>query len=774
MSLASKAYAYATKASAGMARLVPDERSDPLRFAGGELGRAHDRVDGLDKVTGRATYTADHTPERMAHAVLVGSTIAKGRVTGIDLSEAADCSGVIFILTHENTPKRKQTATFATLRGPLSASGTSVPVLNTDRIEWRGQPVAVVVAETLEQAREAANWLRVSYVEEEDAKFCLASARDEAFTPSNTGFEESETHVGDADAALSRAGRRVDHLYTTPYVNHCAMEPHATLAEWQGDRLIVHDTTQYPTGLRDMLASKFGLSKDKIEVVAPFIGGGFGGKAAGWPHVDLAVSAARLVNRPVRLELSRPDTFTATGGRSMTEQRLALGASEDGRLTALIHEALGMCTRDVFAEYAIAPSRHLYAASAIRLGMKVARLDRIQNSFMRAPGDVTGSFALESAMDELAWTCGVDPIELRIRNEPACNPTKGTDFTSRHLVECMRTGAEAFGWHERAERPGMMRDGRWLVGYGMAAAIYPIQQFSSSVAMTLRADGGVLVETATSEMGVGTATSQRQATAERLGVSFDQVRFVHGNSRLPASTTPGGSATTVTLAKAIWKGADKLLDHLLTATRNTGSPLAKAKAGDCEMRDGGVFLKLLPSVGESYETLIARTGGELRVEVSGGYSMRGTKHSAQAHGAHFCEVRVDPDTFEARVLRWTSVIDGGRILNQKLAESQIMGGVIMGIGMALMEETKTDLRDGCLTNSNLAEYHVPTNADAPAIEVRFLDHPDPLTPLGAKGIGELGIVGAPAAVANAIYHATGARIRSLPITLDKILSDVKI
>lgn len=769
MSLASKSFALASKTASKLARLVPDDDPDPLRVATGEVGRPVDRVDGPDKVTGALRYTGEASRDGVAHAVIVGSTIAKGRVLAIDGAAALASPGVLLVMTHENAPKRRRTATFATLAGPLSASGTSVPFLNTDRIEWNGQPVAVVVADTFENARHGAALVEVAY-EEEPARVELAQARGDAFTPSNAGFDEAETRIGDADAALARAAVRIDATYTTPYVNHCAMEPHATVAEWQGDRLLVHDTTQYPIGLRDMLAKKFGLPKDKVVVTAPFIGGGFGGKAAAWPNVDLAVSAAKLLGRPVKLVLSRPDTFRMTGGRSMTEQRVALGADRTGRLQALMHEGLGMCTRDVFAEYVISPSRHGYAAPAIRLGIKVTRLDRIQNSFMRAPGDAPGSFALESAMDELADACGIDPVEFLILNQPERDPTKGTEFTSRHLIQCLREGAAAFGWERRTPEPRSMRDGRALVGYGVAAASYPTQQFTATVGLTLTAAGEVVIETATSEMGTGTATTQAQAAAERLGVPPARVRFVHGASSLPTATTPGGSATTITVGAAIRDAQEKLLKQLLRSVAKTGSPLAGATPDECDMRDGGVFLRNRPGVGETYEAILARAGRrELRVEGSSGMSVRGTKYSAHAYAAHFCEVHIDPDTGEVRVKRWTSVVDGGRIISPKLARSQIVGGVIMGLGMALMEETVTDARTGGVINHDLAEYHLPVHADVPAFDVRFLDQPDPRTPLGAKGIGELGTVGSAAAIANAVHHATGVRVRDLPIRLEKLL-----
>ena len=769
MSVASKSFGLATKAVGVIAGLIPDGEPDPLRNAISEMGRARVRTDGPAKVTGGVLYSAETQAAAMSYAVVVGSSIAKGRIVSIDSAAAASTPGVALIMTHKNAPERKVAAAFGTARGMLSAAGVGVPVLGDDIVRWCGQPVAVVVADSFEAAREAAALIRVGYAPEQ-AIVSLDQARENAFTPLMTAMEESETVIGDADAAIDAAQVKVDQCYTTPYMNHNAMEPHATVAQWRAGRLYVYDTTQFPVGCRDVLAKKFGLARDQVVVESGFLGGAFGGKAAAWPHVELAAAAAKLIDRPVKLVLGRRDLFAMTGGRSMTRQRVAIGADGERRLTGLVHEALGMCTEEVFAEAAITPARHLYAAPAIRLHMQVAPLDRIQNSFMRAPGDAPGSFALESALDELAIAGGIDPLDLRLINEPKRNPTKGTMFSSRHLVECLTRGAEAFGWRERQAAPRSVRDGRTLIGYGMASAIHPTAQLIAKVGLTLRADGLVLIETSTSEIGTGTATAQAQATAERIGVAFDRVRFVEGNTRLPNATTPGGSSTSVTLGAAIRDAQKKLIRALLTLERGSGTVLDGAKAEDCDTVDGGVYLRNRPGAGERFEAILARAGRmSIAVEGSCAMSLKGQKYSMHAYGAHFCEVRVDMDTGEVRVVRWTGVMDGGRILNPTLARSQIIGGIIMGIGMALHEESVTDARSGGIINADLAGCHIPCHADAPRIDVSFLDRSDPMTPLGAKGIGELGIVGAAAAVANAVHHATGVRVRDLPITPDKVL-----
>jgi xanthine dehydrogenase YagR molybdenum-binding subunit len=448
-----------------------------------------------------------------------------------------------------------------------------------------------------------------------------------------------------------------------------------------------------------------------------------------------------------------------------------LGTDPGGRLTALEHHGLSMCTRDEFAEATIVPSRHLYACPNITVQQRVVRLDRIQNAFLRGPGVTPGSFALESAMDELAWRLGVDPLQLRLRNEPDRDPTTGTRFTSRHLREAYALGARAFHWSERAPRPRATRDGRWLVGQGMAAAMNPDAILFAQVRLRLTADGTATIHSSTNELGAGTSTAQTQITAKRLGLPIGKVSFAHGDSNVAKTRIPGASAATTTLASAIWVASDNLVRELLALTRDTDSPLARCGPGDVETRDEGICVKNTPGRGETYRQILTRAGRNA-VEVTGRSRppFQTIKRAANTYGAHFCEVRVDEDTGEIRVSRWVGAFDGGRIISPKQARSQLAGGIIMGIGMALTEQTLVDERTGRTINPSLADYHIPTHADVPRIDVLFVDRPDPQTPLGAKGIGELGIVGAAAAIANAVYHATGQRVRDLPITPDKLLA----
>ncbi|GAA3587421.1 xanthine dehydrogenase family protein molybdopterin-binding subunit [Nonomuraea rosea] len=764
MTFTSRGFALGTRVLGKVARFLPDGRHDPLSTESGEIGRHVNRLDGPAKVSGGIRYTADHVPDRLAYAVAVPSTIAKGRIVAVDSARALSAPGVVLVMTHENAPPMKRTGAYATLKAPVGAAAMSLPILNTDRVYWNGQPVAVVVAETQEQAEHAARLVNVRY---EPEPAVLAMSDEAAYTPAHSVLEESKTVVGDVRAGLAGAAVTVRAVYTTPPEYHNALELHATMATWDGDDLTVHDSSQYPYGVKEMLAKKFGLPLARVHVLAPYIGGGFGGKTPAWPHVALTVAAAKLAGRPVKLVLSRAHTYWMTGGRAPTRSRIALGADERGRLTAIVHDALATCTTDEFAEAAIAASRHLYACPSIAAHQRVIRVDQIQNAFFRGPGVTPGSFALESAMDELAWELGIDPLELRLRNEPDRDPISGRPFTSRHLREAYLLGADAFGWQDRAPLPRATRDGHRLVGQGMAAAINPDAVLIAAVRLRLSADGTITIHSSTNELGAGTSTAQTQAAAQRLGVPMDRIRFLQGDSDVAKTRIPGASAATTTLASAIWNARDRLVRELLTI--GEGGPLAGLRPDEVETRDEGLFTR--DGRGQTYRRLLERAGRD-HVEVTGKSAVpyQTVKRTTGTYGAHFAEVQVDEDTGEVRVTRWTGAFDGGRIVSPKQAISQMRGGIIQGIGMALMEETLLDERSGRIVNAGLADQHIPTHADVPPIDVRFVDRPDPQTPLGAKGIGELGIVGVAAAIANAIYHATGRRVRALPITPDTLLT----
>jgi xanthine dehydrogenase YagR molybdenum-binding subunit len=733
-------------------------------------GKPTDRVDGRLKVTGQARYAAEYPAAHIAHAYLVQSTISKGRITDLDTRAAEAAPGVLAVLTHRNAPAMKATEVFDPASHAPKAGGTSVDILRTDRIWWHGQPIAVVVAETFEQAQYAASLVRAGYAEE-PARVALRGQEGTAYPPDNVLGEPTVIRRGDAEAALAKAAVKVDHEYTTPRENHNPIEPHATTAVWEGDRLTVYDASQYIFGVRQMLAEKFGIPQENVRVLAPYVGGGFGSKGLAWPHVALAVAAAKAIGRPVKLPLTRAQMYGCVGYRSPTEQRVALGANRDGRLTALIQTGVSQtATSGTFTEMFSFPARHLYASPNVYLGQKLVQLDVVPPTFMRAPGESPGTFALESALDELAHALNMDPVELRSRNEPDKDPTTGLPFSNRNLKEAYALGAEKFGWARRNPRPGSMRDGRFLVGMGVATAIYPYYRFPASARVRVRADGTELVQSGAQEMGMGTATVHTLLVAELLGLPLDRVRAEHGDTNLPFAAVAGGSTTTVSAGSAIQAACTSLKAELLKLAQTGDGPLRGAKAEDVEFRDGGLFLKGDPRRGETYQALLARHGRnevEARADTRPGDEMQ--KYAMFSYGAQFCEVRVDPDLGEVRVSRFIGVFDSGRILNPKTARSQFLGGITMGLGMALMEETHVDGRNGRVVNASLAEYLVPVHLDVPAIEAYWLDKPDPQAPLGAHGIGEIGITGVAAVVANAVFHATGKRIRDLPITPEKLL-----
>ncbi|MGI5286081.1 xanthine dehydrogenase family protein molybdopterin-binding subunit [Nonomuraea polychroma] len=738
------------------------------------VGRPVDRLDGPAKTTGEARYAAEHHYPDLAYAALVHATIARGRITAIDTAAARAVPGVIEVLTHENAPAMKPAPKVSMLNLSSLASGTSVNYLATDEVHWNGQPVAVVVAETSEAARHAAGLVRPAY-QELPAVVDFAAEEPNATPQKGNMLAEPAVDKGDARAALAAAPVSVDLRFTTPQHNHNAIEPHATIAVWDGDRLTVHEGTQSFGWLRKHLAMRFGVTERNIRVVSSFVGGGFGGKGGVWAGTLLTVLAARVTGRSVRLALTRAAVNHTVGGRTPSTQRVALGADTDGSLTALIHTSVARTGRiGGPAEQITTVSRHLYAAPNIHLRQRLVQLDLLANTSMRAPGESIGSYALESAMDELAWELGLDPIELRMRNEPERNPVDGKPFSRRLLREAYAVGAERFGWRERDPRPGAMRDGRWLVGMGVATAYHPSWKMPAGVTVRLSADGGVEVRCAMHEIGVGAATVQAQIAADGLGVPLEAVRVRYDDSDLPLGAMAGGSMQTASVAESVLAACRKLKQSALAlARRAPDSPLRGRRLDDLEARDGGLHHG---TTGETYAAILARAGrGHLEAAIKpGALGMVGMLRDMRrwvkaACGAQFCEVRVDPDTGEVRVSRWLGVFDVGRVINAKTTASQLRGGIVMGIGLALTEETLVDPRTGRIMNAGLAEYHVPVHADIPRIDVHCLDEPDPTMPLGLVGVGEVGITGVGAAVANAVRHATGKRVLDLPITLDKLL-----
>jgi xanthine dehydrogenase YagR molybdenum-binding subunit len=753
-------------------RFMPDAAPDPLIDERGHVGQPISRVDGRVKVTGDAPFAAEFHPQDMAYAVPVYSTIARGEVTRLDTAEAAGLPGVIAVITPENMPRFKHPP-LADGTNPRKMAASDLPVLQDSKVHWNGQPVAVVVAETLEVAEDAASRVRVEYAEEA-ATLSFQGHKAEAVTPKSIMGEPPEVEIGDAEANLAAAAVRVDETYAAPYYNHNAIEPHATTAFWEDDHTLnMFDATQAVRGYRSSLAMSFGLKEEDVRVVAQFVGGGFGGKAGMWSNTWLCAAAAKVVKRPVQLALSRQGVFRVVGGRTISEQRIALGATAEGHLTALLHEGLTATpTHARYAEQCTFPARHLYASDALRVAQKVVNLDMVANTWMRAPGESIGTFALESALDELAHKLGMDPIDLRRANEPTRDPTKHTPFSIRHLNAAYERGAAEFGWRGRSREPRSQRDGDWLIGQGVATAYYPVYRFASSARIRLSSDGSVRVQAAAHEMGMGTATVQVQHVADRLAVPIGRVEFMYGDSLLPDSPMAGGSNQTLSISAAVMATVAELHRQLLALAQGdaAGSPLRGAKPQQVTARDGGLYRTDEPGTGATYADILRAAGQDhLEVEATSGAPLEILKYSMASYGAQFCEVRVHAVTGEVRVTRWLGSFDCGRVINPKTARSQLRGGIVMGIGMALTEQTLVDERTGRIMNPSLAEYHVPVHLDVPHIDILFNDIPDPHTALGLHGIGEIGITGCAAALANAVFHATGKRIRQLPITLDRLL-----
>ena len=747
----------------------PAGSPDPLLNRHGLIGAPISRLDGALKVEGAARFAAEFSMPDMVYAALAFSTIPKGRLTALDVGAAESAPGVALVMTYRNAPRMKNGPVF--LSGEKAAAGDDLPIMQDEQIYWNGQPIAVVLAQTQEQADHAKSLIRATYVVE-PAVTSFAEAKTHAYQASFAGNDLAYTQ-GDAEAALAAAPFKVDNVYRTPFHNHNAMEMHAATLAWDGDELTVHDCTQGVGHVAWSLAQIFGITEEQIHVSAPFVGGGFGGKSL-WQHQILGAAAAKLAGRPVRVTLSREGVYRVVGGRATTEQRVAIGAQANGRFDALIQIGTTSKTpHNAMPEPFILPAMSLYAAGTMKLDVRAADMDMLANTFMRAPGEAVGSFPLECAIDELAEQIGIDPIELRIRNEPEKDPTAGTPFSSRHIVEAYRAGAERFGWNQRRVRPGTQREGEWFIGMGCATATYPYHRMAGgAVRMTLSNDGHAKVAVAAHEMGMGTATVHTQVVAERLGLPLDHVTFSYGDTSMPGVVLAGGSQQTASIGAAVIAAQRELVAELLKLVRDD-SPLAGLAPHEVGSVEGGRLCKLDdPARSETYVSILAHAQrDEVTVDASAPPPVESEQWSMHSYGALFCEVRVNAVTAETRVSRFLGSYDCGRILNAKTGASQFRGGIIMGLGLALMEETLVDERNGRVMNPSLAEYHVPVHMDVPKIDIMWTDSPDPYAPMGAHGIGEIGITGVGAAVANAVYNATGTRVRDLPITLDKLLTE---
>jgi xanthine dehydrogenase YagR molybdenum-binding subunit len=695
-------------------------------------GRSVDRVDGPLKVTGAARYAADAPVDRPLYAVIVQSTISRGRIRAIDESAARAVAGVVEILTHRNAPRIRPTG--FDFRATLVFVEPDLPPLQSDEVKYWGQHVAAVIATTLEAATTAAGRLHIDY-DEQPAQVLLDARSREHNVPVAMFFgRELNMERGDVDAALAAATATIDATYTTPAVTHNALEPSATVATWTGDRLTLYDCTQWVKGLQSTLAHFFELEPEQVHVISPFIGGGFGSKGWVWPHTVIAALAAKLVGKTVKLVIDRAQFFTSNGHRPQMEQHIRAGVTADGKIAGLVHDVLA--TNGNAGDWHEAGgliSKMLYDIPNLRISHRAVKLDIATPTAMRAPGEAPGSFALESALDELAYAARLDPVVLRIRNHAAVDPESGRPYSSKHLLECYREGEQRFGWTRRSPDPRSMRAGGEFVGYGMATATYPAMAGAADVRVRVERDGRVTVESATHDLGTGMYTILAQVAADALGLPLDRIVVRIGDSSYPRAPVAGGSQSTASVIPPLLAACEEL-------KRLAGGSLDGAAPG--------------------LEALGSATGDEYDEDA----------YAFHSFGAHFCEIRYDEDLARVRVTRFTGVYDCGRILNPKTARSQMIGGIIMGLGMALMEETIRDPRSGAIVGNNLADYRVPVNADVPPIDIAFLEYPDlKFNALGARGIGEISITGVAAAVANAVFHASGRRVRDLPILPERLL-----
>jgi xanthine dehydrogenase YagR molybdenum-binding subunit len=751
-------------------------RGDARDGQKGVIGKGIDRVDGRKKITGKAEYAAEHRHDRLTHAVMVQSAIAKGRITAIDTAAAKRSPGVIAILSHQNSLKLKK-GEGGPKAEPLQSGkmGEDRLPFSDDVIHYAGQHVALVVADTLDHARHAASLVKVRYQEEKPA-LTIEDAMSTVYSPKANMGRPLQHERGDVTAALADAGVvKLEHTYTTPVLTNNPMEPSATVASWDGDKLTVADATQGVMGTKAILAQVFGIPKENVRVLCPYTGGGFGCKGFVWSHTMIAAMAAKMTGRPVQLNLTRQQMFTSVGHRPPTRQTIALAARKDGKLTAVRHQTLQptSTTTEFIEPCGSTTSKMLYSCENVAVPHQLVKVNVGPPTPMRAPGDCPGSFAIESAMDELAYELGMDPLELRLRNYAEMDESEKKPWSSKNLKECYQRGAEMFGWKKRDPKPGSMKDGDLLVGWGMATALYPGNRRPASAKARLTPDGRALVQAATQDLGTGSYTVFTQVAADALGLPVEQVTFELGDSDFPPAPGSGGSNSAASVSEAVYQVGGAIKTKLAAiATSDPESPLAGMSADQLAMSGGRLVVAANPSRGISFTDLIKRSrmpAVEAEVQVKP-EDEKTKKYSIHSWGAQFCEVKIDPLLPTVQVSRWVSVIDVGRVLNVKLSRSQVMGGVTMGIGMALMEHTVYDPRTGYPITDNFADYLIPVNADVRPIEIELLNHPDPIiNTLGCRGVGEIGITGAAAAVANAVYHATGKRVRDLPITIDKLI-----
>jgi xanthine dehydrogenase YagR molybdenum-binding subunit len=728
------------------------------------IGQGIVRQDGRLKVTGGAIYAAEFEVPDCLHAVLVQSTIPAGTITGFDTAQAERMPGVVAIITHNNAGKLNQRK--------AAQQTVTHPFLQDNRVVYNGQHVAIAIADTFERADAAAAAVRVHYAPSPAVTVMDASTLSRAYKPKQfqNGEKSPDVSRGDAGSAFESAPVKMEATYETPVEHHNPMEPHATIAMWRGDTLAVWTATQGISGAQETLASAFGLPQESVTVICPYVGGGFGCKGNTWPPAVFAALAARHVGRPVKLVVTRQQMFTSNGFRPKTIQKIRLGAGHDGRLHAIQHDGFSQMSDPVLGEFAEpigVATEMAYSCKNVSVSHRVVPVNQGLPTYMRAPGESSGMFALESAMDEMAYTLRMDPLAFRLANYAERDEQEDKPFASKGLRQCYSRAAEKFGWSRRDHTPGSMRDGRILVGWGMATSTYPTNRRPCQARIRLNANGTVLVQSGVQDLGTGTYTIMAQCAADRLGVDITRVSAQLGDSRFPPGPVSGGSATAASVIPAVEAAVEALRTRFATLAANDPR-FASVPPSDIKLEKFDLFA---PGLRVPVREIMQRSGvsyvdAEGSAEPGAAYKA----HSCHAFGAQFAEVRIDPDFGTIRVSRMVSCFEVGRLLNARTGRSQLLGGIVFGIGMALQEETLIDRATGRIVNANIADYHVPVNADVPDIEVLTVDAPDLATgALGAKGAGELPMVGVAPAIANAVFHATGRRVRKLPIRVEDVL-----
>jgi xanthine dehydrogenase YagR molybdenum-binding subunit len=740
---------------------APDIQPSPNRV----IGRPQSRIDGPLKVCGRATYTSDVDLPGMLYAVPVCSTIASGRITSLEFAAAEAMPGVKLVLHRGNIGRLYRIPGNSFENGYVDEQR---PPFEDDVIRYYGQYVACVIAVTFEAASAAAAAIKVGYeVAPHDVSATL--------TPDKAPKVASER--GDPDSAFASAPVKIDETYVTPVETHNPIELHSTIAQWDGENYTFYETSQAVSNHRGTLVQMLGVPKEKVRVISRYLGSGFGGKLWMWPHSLLAAAATRLTGRPVKLVVSRKMMFQNVGHRPVTQQRVRLAATQDGKLVSLQHDFLNHSSlADDYTEDCGEATPHMYSTANLRVTGGTVKRHVGSPTSMRGPGAVPGLYALESAMDELAIALKMDPVELRLRNEPTVDESSGLPFSSRHLVECLKTGAERFGWSQRTPEVGSMKRDGLTLGWGVGACSWPGLRFSAEASVDLRADGTARVVCGTQDIGTGTYTILAQLVAEQTGIALDKIEVGLGDTALPVGPISGGSAATASVIPAVMDATRAAIQMVLSrATAAEGSPFAGAKADELAFSHARVHRKNeAPENGVPFPRILEAARMHA---ASGSASAKGgfddplkKKWSIHSFGAHFAEVTWEPETARLRVSRVVTVIDGGKILNPRAARNQVEGAVVMGVGMALFEHTVYDERSGAPVNNNLADYVVATHADTPRLDVTFLDYPDTVfNELGARGIAEIGLAGIAAAITGAVYHATGVRVRKLPVMIEDLL-----